>query len=382
MPARSPKKEKEAARETPSEDTELEPPPQARMYLHIPAITFIKVAVFVLVAAFVYVMGPLLLLVFLAMFLAVALHALVEWFEAKGLKHGLSLALVIGGLLTIIILVAALVLPMLFQQVAALSEKFPTLVDSVAREIPGGDKLKAWAENGLKAKDWSRSGAAAEKFFSAGTTFLGGVSEILLLIVIALYLLVDGGKIYDWILAFFSPAHRRKLHETAAEVSKVIFGYVTGQLTTSMLVAVYSFIVLSLLHVPAALLLALIAGLLDVLPVLGVILSTIPAVLLALSVSPKTAFIVLGLYILFHLMESYLIIPKVYGQSMRVSMLTVLLGLLAGSIVAGIAGALASLPIVASYGAVESIWLKPFLRDGVAEKHEKQKDEEFGEAKA
>jgi predicted PurR-regulated permease PerM len=382
MPARSPKKEKEAAREAPSGEAELEPPPQSRMYLHIPAITFIKVALFALVAAFVYLMGPLLLLVFLALFVAVALHALVEWFEAKGLKHGLSLGLVIGGLLTTIMLVSALVLPLLVQQVAGLGEKFPTLVDSAAREIPEGDKLKAWVENGLKAKDWSKSGAAAEKFFSAGTTFLGGVSETLLLIVIALYLLVDGGKIYDWLLAFFSPVHRRKLHETAVEVSKVIFGYVTGQVATSVLVAVYSFAVLSLLHVPAALLLALIAGILDVLPVLGVILSTIPAMLLALSVSPKTAFIVLGLYVLFHLVESYVIIPKVYGQSMRVSMLTVLLGLLAGSIVAGIPGALASLPIVASYGAVERIWFTPFLRDGVAEKHEKQKDEEFGEVKA
>lgn len=382
MPTRSPKKEKAEAQVASTGDTELEPVPHARMDLHIPAITFIKVAVFALVAAFTYLMGPLLLLVFLALFVAVALHALVEWFESKGLKHGLSLGLVIGGLIVTIILVSALVVPMLVQQVAGLGENFPKLVDAAAKEIPGGDKLKAWTENSVKSGDSAKGGIATEKLFSAGTTFLGGVSESLLLIVIALYLLVDGAGVYAWALAFFSPVHRKKLQETAEEVSKVIFGYVTGQVLTSVLVAVYSFAVLSWLHVPAALLLALIAGLLDVIPVLGIILSTLPAMLLALTVSPKTAFIVLGLYVFFHLLESYLIIPKVYGKSMRVSMLTVMLGLLAGSIVAGIPGALASLPIVASYSAIESIWLKPFLRDGVAEKHEKQKDEEFGEAKA
>jgi predicted PurR-regulated permease PerM len=382
MPARSPKKEKDAAQEASTAESELEPPPQSRVYLHIPTITFVKVALFAVIAAFLYMMGHLLLLIFLAMFVAVALHALVEWLESKGLKHRLSLGLVIGGLLATLILVSALVLPMLVQQVAGLGQNFPKLLDSAAKEIPSGERLQSWVENDLKVKDWSKSGAAVEKYFSAGTTFLGGISEALLLIVIALYLLVDGGKLYIWFFAFFSPAHRKKLHQTAEEVSKVIFGYVTGQVATSVLVTVYSFAVLSLLHVPAALLLALLAGILDVLPVLGVILSTIPAILLAMSVSPRTAFIVLGLYALFHLVESYLIIPKVYGQSMRVSMLTVLLGLLAGSIVGGIPGALASLPIVASYGAVERIWFTPFLRDGVAEKHEKLKEVEFGEAKA
>jgi len=67
------------------------------------------------------------------------------------------------------------------------------------------------------------------------------------------------------------------------------------------------------------------------------------------------------------------------SKSLRLSTLTVLLGLLAGTLLAGIPGALAALPIIASYEAIERIWLKPFLRDGVSEKHELQKDQEFGE---
>ena len=72
-------------------------------------------------------------------------------------------------------------------------------------------------------------------------------------------------------------------------------------------------------------------------------------------------------------------VPRVYGKSLRMSTLTVLLGLLAGALLAGIPGALAALPVIASYAAVERIWLKPYLRDGVSEKHELQKDEAFGE---
>lgn len=85
------------------------------------------------------------------------------------------------------------------------------------------------------------------------------------------------------------------------------------------------------------------------------------------------------LYLLFHLIEIYYVVPKVYGKHLRVSTLTVLLGLLAGALLAGIPGALAALPVIASYAAIERIWLKPFLRDGVSEKHELQKDQSFGE---
>jgi predicted PurR-regulated permease PerM len=72
--------------------------------------------------------------------------------------------------------------------------------------------------------------------------------------------------------------------------------------------------------------------------------------------------IVLGLYLLFHADRNYLIVPMIYGKNLRVSTLTVLLGLLAGALLAGIPGALAALPIIASYAAIERIWLKPFLR--------------------
>jgi predicted PurR-regulated permease PerM len=142
----------------------------------------------------------------------------------------------------------------------------------------------------------------------------------------------------------------------------------------------YSFAVLSLLHVPGALMLAILAGLFDILPILGFFIATAPAFLLALSVSPQTAGLVLGLVPAVSTgSRTTYIVPMIYGKNLRVSTLTVLLGLLAGALLAGIPGALAALPIIASYAAIERIWLKPFLRDGVSEKHELQKDQHFGE---
>lgn len=355
-----------------------EPAPQ-RLEIHIPLVTFIRVFAALLSAYALYVLWPLLLLVFLALFLAVTLHAFVDWLDSKGIRHWASLLMVIGGLLTVLGVGVALIVPALIDQGTAFGHNLPKLHEDAMRQLPVSGAIRENIEHLLDSSRWSEAGNWLGHFWSAGGMALGGLSEVVLLIVIALYLLIDGSKTFEWLLAFFSPLKRAKFRLTSEEISKVIFGYVSGQVITSVLVAIFSFAVLSLLHVPGALMLSILAGVLDVLPILGFIIATAPAFLLALSVSPQTGFMVLGLYLLFHAVETYFIIPKVYGKSLRLSTLTVLLGLLAGTLLAGIPGALAALPIIASYEAIERIWLKPFLRDGVAEKHEMQKDQVFGE---
>jgi predicted PurR-regulated permease PerM len=350
-----------------------------RVDLHIPWVTFIKVFAAALTAYAIYVLWPLLLLVFLALFLAVTLHAFVDWLEAKGMQHWASLLVVVGGLLTALIVSMALIVPTLLEHATTFSHSLPQLYEGAFKQLPVSGAMRLNIEHMVASANWPEAYTWLGNFWSAGGIALGGLSEVVLLLVISLYLVIDGSKTYEWLLAFFSPLKRAKLRLTSGEISQVIFGYVTGQFITSALVTVYAFVVLAVLNVPGALMLALLAGLLDVLPILGFIMATVPAFLLALSVSPRTAMIVVGMYLLFHALETYYIVPKVYGKHLRVSTLTVLLGLLAGVLLAGIPGALAALPVLASYAAIERIWLKPFLRDGVSEKHELQKDEAFGD---
>ena len=383
MPLEDPRQELNRPQEpapspVPAQDSRIEVVPP-RVEIHLPFGTILKVFAALLSAYAIYVLWPLLLLVFLALFLAVTLQACVNRLEVWGLKPRVSLLVVMGGLLAVIGTGTAFLIPALFDQATRFSDNFPKLREEALSQLPAGGGIRQQLEHMLDSGNWSGAGSWMGHVWSAGGMALGGISQIVLLLVIALYLLLDGRKIYDWLLAFFSPLHRSKIRITAGEVSKVIFGYVSGQLITSVLVTIYTYVVLSLLHVPAALLLAILAGVFDILPIVGFFIAAAPALLLALSVSSRTAFIVLGLYLLFHAFEAYVIIPKVYGRSLRMSTLTVLLGLLAGALLAGIPGALAALPVIASYAAVERIWLRPFLRDGVSEKHELQKDQVFGD---
>ena len=135
----------------------------------------------------------------------------------------------------------------------------------------------------------------------------------------------------------------------------VISAFVSGNILTSVFVAVYTFTVLSLFHVPGALTLASIAAICDLIPVVGFITSIACAFLMALTVSTKAAVTVALLYFAYSLVENYIIMPKVYGAKMRLSTLVVLLTIMIAGTVGGVPVILLSLPIVASFPVVERI---------------------------
>jgi predicted PurR-regulated permease PerM len=130
---------------------------------------------------------------------------------------------------------------------------------------------------------------------------------------------------------------------------------------TSALCGGYAFVVLLSLGVPNAALLAILAAIFDVLPLIGFFLFAIPAVALAFTVSPGTAALVALFYAAYHIFENYFIVPKVYGDALRLSTLTVLVSCLAAGMLAGVIGVIIILPVVASYPVVERIWLRPYL---------------------
>jgi predicted PurR-regulated permease PerM len=156
---------------------------------------------------------------------------------------------------------------------------------------------------------------------------------------------------------------------TAEECRRVISAYVAGNVATSVFATIFVLVALSILKVPAALLLAVLAGVFDFVPVLGFICSAGPAMLLALTVSGQTAVIVAILYAGYHAIENYFIAPRVYGEQLELSNVAVVLAFAIGAAVAGVVGAVIALPIAAIYPAIERIWLKEKLGADVVQEH-------------
>ena len=147
---------------------------------------------------------------------------------------------------------------------------------------------------------------------------------------------------------------------------------------TSIIAATVTFVALWILGVPAALFLALLAGLSDFVPVVGFIVSAIPAIVLGLTVSGQTALLVVVVYIGYNTVENYLLSPWAYGSRMRLSDVAVILAFAVGAELAGVIGALIALPVAALYPTVERIWLREQLPEDTVQEHRELEQPEEG----
>ena len=175
--------------------------------------------------------------------------------------------------------------------------------------------------------------AIAARAPAMGSAMLTAATMTLFAFILMLYLLADGHRTYEWVMAPVLRVHRAKADETIAGVTDAVFAYVAGNLLTSLFAALFVLASLPLiLRVPAPLMLALLAGVCDFVPIIGFFVALAPAVLLAFTVSPRTA-VATGrrLYLLCSAIESYALAPRVYGHHLKLSRVAVLMALAIGA---------------------------------------------------
>jgi predicted PurR-regulated permease PerM len=338
--------------------------------LRIPFTTLLKVALTLLLCVCVAELWPVILMIVVAVLLAVMLDPLVVFMERHRVRRGVGVIAIAIVLFGVIVLFLAVLVPHMTSEIGDITKQLPMLEQTIANRFPitgpylktlhGGPppELKTWLSRGLVFSKYA----------------IEGITAAIFVLVLALYLLIEGRTAFEWLIDLAPKNKRPRWRTTAIEMSGVVLAYMRGQVITCFICAGWAYLVLILLHIPAALPLALIAFIADLLPVVGTIAMTVPAVLLALTVSPVKALLVLAGYMLYHFVESYFVVPRVYGKQMRLSTLTVLLAIMIGGSLQGAAGAILILPFVAAYPIVERLWLRDQLPDDTIERHEELAD--------
>ena len=340
------------------------------LHIHLPTRTVVKVLLTLIVVWAGLRLWPQFVLLLISLLIAVALHPVVTALERRGLGRGAVVGLMTLAMCAVAALLITVVFTSLAEQLSKLVQDFPALRDRVDQRLPAHyPTLKRVVREIFALPSSPEIAAQLKRPLALGTVALSGMVSMFLMIVVTIYLLLDGKRLYAWLIAYIPRVHRERMAVTAEEVSQVVYAYVRGQAICSLLFTVFSGILLTVLGVPAVVPLAILAGLCDVIPVVGVILATVPAVLLALTVSPATAGIVLACYIGYHVVESYFLVPRIYGQRLRLSTLAVLLALLVGTTLQGLIGAVLVLPLVAAYPIIERIWLASYLAPDAVKDH-------------
>ncbi|MDB4972413.1 MAG: permease [Myxococcaceae bacterium] len=291
---------------------------------------------------------PVLLVVVAALFLVGTLNPAVQRLEASGMGRGWAIGLVFLGLFTLASLLLGLTMPALFQQVAQLFGRERELRDALVAEL---SKHRVSAALSGSLRHWHHAPlaeVAARSALEYSTRFLEILGYIASFIFLALYIMVDRDRLRGAMFAAVPRAAHVRMSRIMLNLEIIVGGYIRGQVLTSVGMALFTFTLLMIVGVDDALAIAVFAGVIDVLPYIGVLLAITPAVAAASAQGLTVALTVLAAMIAYQEFESRILLPRIYGRSLRLPSSIILVALLAGGTLFGITGALLALPVAAA----------------------------------
>jgi predicted PurR-regulated permease PerM len=288
--------------------------------------------------------------ILIALFLALSLDPAVRFLQARRLSRPVAVAITMGGLLAMIALLAATLIPMLFEQGRSLVESAPRLLERLrASETIAALDSRLHVIASLQRGLSGRVGSAAGPVVHVVGGLLKTAAAAVTIAVLTSFMLLFGGQLFRSLLGWLPPQQQPRAQDLAGRMHKAVGGYVSGTLLVALIGGVFTTLLLLALGVPYFLPLGLAMALLGVVPFLGAALGGILVVATTfLSSGMKTGLIALALFLLYQQLENHLLQPLIQRHTIRMNPLAIALVMLIGTAVAGVLGALLSLPLAAA----------------------------------
>lgn len=282
------------------------------------------------------------LLLFISLILVSALHSPVDWLERRKVPRAVAILLLYIFILAVVFGILAIIIPPFIEQTNNLISRLPTIINAVNRfltyyQIPTQD---------LVSRLSSEIGRVGGNIFKITTSVFSGLIGTLTLLVVTFYLLLEWKRVTNLLASVFSGKQEKRIKRLLNEIQTGLGAWVRGEISLMIIVGVLSYIGLFALGVPSALPLAVVAGLLEIIPIIGPIISAVPAILTGLSVSPVLALAVAALYFIVQQLENHVIVPNVMAKVVGINPLVTLIALMIGANLLGIFGAFIVVPFV------------------------------------
>jgi predicted PurR-regulated permease PerM len=294
-----------------------------------------------------------LVVVFVAVLLASALEPVIGWIRGRvGLGRGWTILLVYAAFFAVVIALALVVVPAGYNQFNDITASLPPVFES-AREWAADLRPRGLSTSITALVDAAEDALTPpppdpDEVVEVGLTVAEAVGSVATVLAIVFFWLVEHARLQRFALAFL-PAHRRAgARDAWNEVESRLGMWVRGQLILMASIGVATGIAHTLLGVPSSLLLALIAALTEAIPIIGPLLGAIPAILVAATVSPELALVVAGITVVIQFVEGNVLVPMVMRNTIGLSPFLVIVSVLIGGSVGGLAGALFAVPFAAA----------------------------------
>jgi predicted PurR-regulated permease PerM len=307
--------------------------------------------------------------VLIALILAAAIGPFVNLLRRRGLPGGAATAVAFVALLLLLAGIGTLIYFSVRSQWGDLVQQASKGLDELENFLLSGpipidrEQLNQAREGAVQFATSSQVRSGAITGLSAVTEFLAGAS---LMVVILFFFLKDGAKIWNFLLRPFSGEREARLRRVGKRTLEVLGGYVRGTAIVALVDTVAIGAALLIMQVPLAIPLAIVVFIGAFVPLVGATVAGILAALVALVANgPVVALIVVAVVIAVNQLEGDLLQPIVMGKSLQLHALVILMALTAGTILAGIIGAVLSVPLAAVTWAIIQVWTAedPHLQD-------------------
>ena len=297
--------------------------------------TIIFTVIFLLALWVLFQIRDILFLVFIAFILMAALRPLVDWFVWVRVPRILSILLIYGIVFGFFGVSLAGAIPTLVIQSTKFVQELPVFLEKV---------MPYW---NIDVRSLSAQIAPiSENILKLTVGIFSNLLTTMTVLVFTFYFLLERKKLESTLTNTMGEDAAQRVVVALKEVESRLGAWVNGELFLMALVGGFVYVGLTLLHVDFALPLAIIAGVLEIVPMIGPIVSAIPAVLVALTMSPLLALSVVALYFIVQQVENNIFVPLILKKSVGLSPIVTIFGLMVGGRLAGVVGAVLAVPII------------------------------------
>ncbi len=294
--------------------------------------------------------GSILVLVFLALFVAAGLDPIVSWLNRHRVPRWAGVVIVLAGVLGIAAAFLALAIPRITGEATALVHELPHYARELQNHNSGLGKLNAkyHVEQRLSTLISDHGSSLVGGVLGVGEAVISAVSSTLLVAVLSVYFLGGLPRIKMFGYRMVPQSRRPRAILIGDEIFAKVGGYVLGNVVTSLIIGVGTAAWMLAWGIPYPFLLAMFVALADLIPIVGSYIGGAAVVLVALTVSVPIAIATLAFMIVYKLAEDYFIVPRVMGRTVQVPATVTLVAVLIGGSLLGIIGALVAIPVAAA----------------------------------
>jgi predicted PurR-regulated permease PerM len=289
-----------------------------------------------------------------ALFLTLALNPLVEWLTRRTLPRATAVGLVFSGLIVVFVLFGWLVIPPVIAQGTDLVQRAPQYLQQLldARWVQELDKDyqvvdKLQAEVSKKLTDQSFLQTVLGGILGAGKVVASGIFQTLTILILTLYFLAALPRMKQAAYAMVPASRRLRVASLSEEIMRRTGSYAIGQAAVATISASCSFVMMSIVGIPYAAALAVAAGLLGLIPMVGASIGAVLVGIVAFFDEPRHALIVAIYYLIYQQIENYVFVPRIMQRTVSVPGAVTVVAALAGGTLLGLLGALLAIPVAA-----------------------------------